>query len=108
MQAYSNPERESDSQALPDLEVFQLTAREVAERDEDMIWEYMKRHEFRLAGMNSKMREAMFDAMVEEEGIRGGWFFWYCFPGCMPDSEPEGPFESAKEALDTARDAAAD
>ena len=105
-QAYSNPERESDPHALPDLEVFQLTAREVAERDEDMIHEYMQRREFRLAAMNSRAQDAMFDAMIEEEGITGGWFYWYCFPGCMPDSDAIGPFDSHNEALEAARDEA--
>ena len=98
-QAYSNPDRESDPHALPDIEVFELTAREVAERDEDMVYEYMKRREFRLASMNSRDRERMFDAMIEEEGITGGWFWWACFPGCMPDSDATGPFASRAEAL---------
>jgi hypothetical protein len=103
-QAYSNPDRESDPHALPDIEIFQLTAHEVAERDEDLINEYMNRREFRLAGMNSRTRDAMLDAICEEEGITGGWFYWYCFPGCMPDSDAIGPFDSHKEALDAARE----
>lgn len=107
-QAYSNPDRETDPHALPDIEAFQLTAREVAEMDEDSIFEYMRRHEFRLAGMNGRVRDAMFDAMVEEEGIEGGWFYWYCFPGCTPDSTPIGPFESRKEAVKAAQDDAAE
>jgi hypothetical protein len=101
---YSNPERESDTYALPDLEVFELTAREVAERDEDLIYEYSKRHEFRLAGMNGRTREKMFDTIIEDEGITGGWFYWFCFPGCMPDSNAIGPFASHKEALADARE----
>ena len=99
-QHYSDPSRESDPHALPDMEVFELTAREVAERDEDMIYEYMRRHEFRLAAMNSRAREKMFDAMIQEEGITGGWFYWYCFPGCMPDSDAMGPYETRQEAID--------
>lgn len=103
-QAYSNPDRESDPYALPDCEVFQLTAREVAEQDEDLIYEYMKRHEYRLATMNSKTREAMFDAMIEENGIEGGWFYWFCFPGCMPDSSAMGPYKTKQEAINAARE----
>ena len=102
-QHYSNPERESEETALPDIEVFELTAREVAEQDADMIYEYMKRREFRLAGMNSRDREKMFDAMIEEEGITGGFFWWSCFPGCMPDGPAIGPFASRQEALDDAQ-----
>ncbi len=103
-QHYSDPERESDPYALPDIEVFQLTAREVAELDEDTIYEFMKRHEYRLASMNSKTREAMFDAMIEENGIEGGWFYWFCFPGCLPDSEPFGPYGTRQEAIEAAQE----
>lgn len=103
-QAYSDPSRESDLYSLPDLEIFQLTAHEVVEQDEDMIYEYMQRPEFRLAAMNKRDRDAMFDAMIEEEGVTGGWFYWYCFPGCMPDSEPFGPFDSYADAATDARD----
>lgn len=103
-QFYSDPSREHDAHALPDCEVFQLTAREVAEQDEDMVYEYMKRHEFRVAAMNSRDREKMFDAMIEEQGITGGWFYWYCFPGCLPDSSPFGPFETEAEAIADARE----
>lgn len=103
-QAYSNPDRESDPHALPDLEIFQLTAREVAEQNEDMIYEYSKRHEFRLSGMNGRTRDKMFDAMIEDEGITGGWFYWYCLPGCMPDSEAIGPYDTEQDALNAARE----
>ena len=107
-QAYSDPSRESDPHALPDIEVFQLTAQETAELDEEMIDEYMRKHEFRLASMNSRTRDAMFDAMIEENGITGGWFYWYCFPGCLPDSSPVGPFDSHADALKAAQDDAAE
>jgi hypothetical protein len=103
-QEYSNPKRASDPHALPDVEVFQLTAREVAEQDGDMVHEYMRRHEFRLASMSSRDRERMFDAMIEEQGITGGWFWWSCLPGCMPDSSPTGPFKTYAAALADARD----
>lgn len=103
-QVYSDPSRADDPYALPDVEVFQLTARELAERDEDLIYEYMKRHEFRLAAMNSRDRERMFDAMVEEEGITGGWYWWACFPGCLPDGDPNGPFNTEDEAIKDVRE----
>jgi hypothetical protein len=32
-----------------------------------------------------------------------GWFYWFCMPGCMPDTEPIGPFDSEAEALEDAR-----
>lgn len=104
MQAYSDPRRETDPYALPDVEVFQLTASEVAEMEEDLIYEYLRRPEFRLATMNSRDRERMLDTMVEEQGITGGWFYWFCFPGCLPDSDPVGPFASEDEALADAQE----
>jgi hypothetical protein len=102
-QEYSNPSRQDDPHSLPDIEVFQLTAREVAEMDKELIDQYIRRFEFRLAVMNGKTRETMFDRTIEEEGIQGGWFWWSCFPGCLPDSEPMGPFDSYKDALNDAR-----
>lgn len=27
-----------------------------------------------------------------------GWYWWSCFPGCLPDSEPCGPFDSKSAA----------
>ena len=102
-QHYSNPERESDPHTLPDIQIFELTAREAAEQDEDMVYEYMKRHEFRLASMNSKIREKMFDVMIEQNGITGGWYWWSCFPGCLPDGPANGPFATHAEALSDAQ-----
>jgi len=52
---YSDPRRESDPHALPDVEVFPHTA------------------------------YGMEDA---------GWYYWFCLPGCLPDSDPFGPFET--------------
>jgi hypothetical protein len=104
MQAYSNPKRATDPYSLPDVEVFQLTAAEAAAQDEDLVYEYMKRKKFRLAGFNSRDREAMLDAIVEEEGITGGWFWWTCLPGCLPDSCAFGPFETREAALADAQE----
>lgn len=104
MQAYSDPAREDDAYALPDVEVFQLTALEVAANDEDLVYEYSKRHEFRLCHMNGRVREAMLEAIVEEEGIEGGWFWHTCFPGCLPDSCAFGPFKTQAEALADAQE----
>lgn len=73
MQAYSNPDRESDPYALPDLEIFYARAGELEWDD-------------------------------QQEPSEAGWYYCYCFPGCMPDSDPFGPFTSENEALSDARD----
>lgn len=28
-----------------------------------------------------------------------GWYWWSCFPGCMPDGDAIGPFETEAEAI---------
>jgi hypothetical protein len=28
-----------------------------------------------------------------------GWWWWSCSPGCLPDSEPFGPFGTEDEAI---------
>jgi len=63
---YSNPAREKDPHALPDVEVFYRT-----------------------------------DAACKADGWEdgGGWYYWFCFPGCLPDSEPIGPFRTEKRAV---------
>ena len=103
-QEYSDPTRESDETALPDLEIFELTATEVAEMDEELVWQYSREHEFRLCSFNSRVRDAMLDRMIEENNIKGGWFYWYCFPGCLPDSPAIGPFSSYESAKIDARE----
>ena len=104
MQAYSDPDREDDEHALPDLEIFQLAATEIAATMEDEIHEYMRDRRFHFAHMNSRDRDRMLDAMVEGLEIQGGWFYWYCFPGCLPDSDPIGPFASDSEARKAAQE----
>jgi hypothetical protein len=38
------------------------------------------------------------------EYLPAGWYWWACFPGCLPDSDPCGPFETEAEALADAQD----
>jgi hypothetical protein len=72
MQAYSNPKRESDPHALPDVEVFyQSTHPEPGDTD---------------------------------AGNEPGWYWWSCFPGCLPDGDPIGPFATEEEALANAQE----
>ena len=76
-QAYFNPERESDPYALPDCEVF-----------------YRSQHDNKLDGWTDD----------DGEPLPSGWYWWACFPGCLPDGEPCGPFETEEEALADAQD----
>lgn len=31
-----------------------------------------------------------------------GWYWWSCFPGCLPDGDPSGPFDTHWDALEDA------
>lgn len=96
---YSDPRRESDPYALPDVWVTQLTAEEVAQGMEDEYYEFSRRTKFRIASMSPRVQRDMIDAMIEELGIKGGWCWYYCQIGCMPDSGPYGPFDTEAEAI---------
>ena len=88
--------------AGPEVHVFELTAVEVAAQDEDAVWEYLKRPEFRLATMNARDRERMLDAMVAELKYCGGWHY-----RLGDDGIDEGPFET-RRAAQAAADLAAE
>lgn len=81
-QHYREPERASDKWSLPDVETFYHDhgKRELCWMKEDCISD-------------------------DEEGdCRGtGWYWRTCLPGCMPDSDPFGPFDTEEEALEDAR-----
>jgi hypothetical protein len=78
-QAYSDPERESDPHSLPDVEVFEITGNIAETRDGEF---------------------------VDHDGLPypPGWYWWTCLPGCLPDSDPVGPFETEEDALADAQD----
>lgn len=103
MQTYSIPSRAADPFALPDVEIFERTAEECALDDEDLVAHYLR--EFPLAGISSRERARMIAEMIRREGIEGGWFYWICFPGCLPDSPAIGPFESWRAAQRAAQEA---
>ena len=31
---------------------------------------------------------------------KSNWLWWYCLPGCMPDSDPFGPFNLESECIE--------
>jgi hypothetical protein len=101
---YSNPADKHDPHKLPDVEILELTAEEVAAADDDLVREYMRRPEFRLVPFNTRENRAMIAAMIEENGITGAWVFRFCTPGCMPDSDHFGYYSSAEDAAQAARD----
>lgn len=102
MQAYNDVTREDDPGALPDVEVW-----------EAHTYRYDCRHcgEFTLDedSATADPDGAVCPSCGQGEGTlaRTGetaWFWWSCFPGCLPDSEPMGPFATVEEALADARE----
>lgn len=76
MQFYTDPTRENDPHALPDAETFYVSAKDAA-----------------------AAREA-----CAPDATDPGWYWWPCFPGCLPDSDPIGPFATEAEAIADARE----
>jgi hypothetical protein len=79
MQAYSDPKRETEKHALPDVEVFQA--------------EYCEQCD----GIDGHYDSCADDG--PDFTVSWRWFWWTCFPGCIPDSDPFGPFDTQAEAL---------
>jgi hypothetical protein len=69
-QFYSDPSREADPHALPDAEAFYVSQKEI---DANGDW--------------------------ADNYTGQGWYYWFCFPGCMPDSEVYGPFDTEADAI---------
>ena len=90
MQVYSDEEMEDDPYSLPDVEVF-----------------FHQHVERELCALNAGRKEELYGACIlDSDGdcLGTGWYYWYCFPGCLPDSEPFGPFKSEEEAIEGARE----
>lgn len=84
-QAYSNPKRESDPHALPDVEVWQANYCDDPRHDSPCI---------HIDHPCEACRQE-----CNPHAMRLGWFWQSCFPGCLPDSDPIGPFATEAEAL---------
>lgn len=89
---YSDDSREDDPWSLPDVEVFYLTA-----------------GDFLAASSDTWMADLIADAGETEDDRAdralelSGWYYWFCFPGCLPDSDAIGPFKTEAEAIEDAR-----
>lgn len=44
------------------------------------------------------------DTTRGHECLPKGWYWQACFPGCLPDGEPNGPFASEREAIEDCQD----
>ena len=82
MQVYSEQTRENEDHALPDVEVFWA--------DNELLSTFKDKSEWS-------------DDERDNPDGEPGWYWWSCFPGCMPDSDPIGPFATEEEAINDAR-----
>lgn len=90
---YLTKAQEQDKWSLPSIETFHMTAEEFAQADAD-TWMAERTQE-----LDPDPHSNLTDCSELE-----GWYWWTCLPGCMPDSEPMGPFDTEEEALEDARE----
>jgi hypothetical protein len=83
-QHYSDPARETDPYALPDLWVTWFGSDDAPVYDDD--------------GRPLPEGEA-----GNRDASMAGHYACFCFPGCLPDSDWSGPFETEEEAVEYMR-----
>ena len=91
--AYSDPSRESDEHALPNIETFYMDVRDFVTAGHD-TW---------MAERTMDLDPSPFSNLTDCSSL-AGWYYWYCLPMCLPDSEAIGPFTSEKDALADAQE----
>jgi hypothetical protein len=76
-QSSSDPTRADDPHALTNVEIFYISRSSI---------DHM-------------------EAGTEDEGsfCGPGWYWWASFPGCIPDSDSYGPFDTEADALTDAQ-----
>lgn len=91
-QFYTDTSRELDTYRMPNAEVFYV---------EEGEWYYDDN------GERHDPSDFPDEDTAEQENLTAcetGYYYWYCLPGCMPDSDPHGPFETEELAIADARE----
>ncbi len=96
---YSDPTREPDPHTLPDVEVFEGFAHQCRECSYGPF--PLSRDYYGLVYVRGACEVCGGDAKCIDT-LEQHWFA-FGFPGCLWDSEPEGPFETEDAALEAAR-----
>lgn len=60
----------------------------------------MSYHQF----LNDEGPYGSFETFYHADADCEGWFWWPCFPGCQPESDPVGPFPTEAEAIQAAQE----
>ena len=103
-----DPERESDTHALPDLElwedgIYSVTCTKGCGTFDVPSSEVEAESSASGPAARCYCPSCEWQVGTAEKTERRGWFFWFCLPGCMPDSSVFGPYDTEQEALDAAR-----
>lgn len=81
------------------FEVFYLDEMDCDERNRILVEEYFDDYWDDCVGCEeSDIPEIHADIIECEGGLKPGWYWWACFPGCLPDGDPMGPFETEQFA----------
>ena len=94
MYYYTDPERENDPHAQPNIEVFRSD-----------YWIIEGEHGDTVLILDAgELPEDDDGNVLEDDIIESGkaWFYAYGFIGCLWESDPFGPYESEQEALQDA------
>lgn len=87
---------EIEEEELENLEIFHKDADDFSIDDRE-TW------------MGERLRENLGndpdEAEIKAEAEKlAGYYFWWCVPGCMPDSDAFGPYPTAEAAMQAARE----
>ena len=102
-QFYVEPNRENDPYALPDAEVFYISGQEYAAREIENETELAHEYALEYHRIFADIKHVKWFRDSLAADIGDGWYWWSCFPGCLPDSDPLGPFASKQDAISDAR-----
>jgi len=94
---YSDPERAHETYALPDLEVWEEPGIEILCKCG--VYVMPESH----ATEDPCCPSCGLTTPTGETTGRQ-WWYWHCFPGCLPESEVYGPYKTEKKALEDARE----
>jgi hypothetical protein len=102
-QHYSNPKRETDPHTLPDIEVFYRPSAADGFTPYVLALAICEDCGSEVTEIAAQIEDTICIPCARER-YPAGWYWWSCFPGCLPDGDPMGPFETEEDALADARE----
>ena len=92
--------RDEDGNEYGSFEVFHMDENDLVDVNH-AIYEEVAMSLNGFNGVNYTDEEV--EEIASEDYLPPGWYWWACFPGCLPDGDYMGPFASYEEALEDAR-----